>query len=282
MYKIIAMSSQNSWPSSLKSVALAGGITGAGVQLLTFPLDPVLTRMQVHGTGFHESVQYVRQTGGWFGGVKGPLGSAVIRRSVTFFPMEGGKLLSEFCGMSVFWGGVLGSAVGGFTESLVTTVSERYKTIKQANPSHVMPTMYPITGETLRYWYRGLWPNALKNVTANPILFAMSPQLTAYMPEGTPDGLKPFLSAFMLSHVVQLWGAPLERCRALMQTPVESLSRPEYGGLGFVDTLGMVYRREGVPGILKGYWLRSTRVGLVSGVTMTVYPKVLAFVHGHD
>lgn len=275
MYKHVAIVSQKPWTSALTEVALAGGITGAGVQLLTFPLDPILTRMQVHGSGFSAAVGHVRQTGGWFGGLKGPLVAASVRRSVTFFPMEGGKLLSVACGIDVFWGGVAGSAMGGFAESCVTTVSERYKTIKQANKHYALPAMYPVTRETLRYWYRGMFPNAVKNVTANPILFALSPRIAAHLPGWIPDSVKPFASAFALSHVVQLWGAPLERCRALMQTPSEALSRPEYGGLGVTDTLHTIYKHEGLAGILKGYWLRSTRVGLVSGVTMTVYPKVL-------
>lgn len=278
MNKHVALSPQLSWKSDLISVAQAGAVTGGVVQVLTFPSDPVLTRMQVQGDSFRMAVHHVAQQRMWFSGLKGPLISAMLRRSITFFPMEGGKYAAKACDISVFWGGMMGSAVGGFVESMVTTVSERYKTIKQSASASGSVGSSFFTAEKLRYWYRGGIPNTLKNVTANPILFAVSPKLHGYMPASIPDAYKPSVAAFCLAHVVQLWGAPLDRCRALMQTPGEKLPSSDYKGLGFVATLKQMYQQEGVSGMLRGYWLRSFRVGMVSGLTLMIYPKVMVVI----
>jgi hypothetical protein len=276
MYRMVAVSPQRSWSEQLKEVAIAGAVAGGGAQLGLFPMEAVMKRVQVDREGYREAIRHVCQNRVGFEGLKAPLLAAMMRRLITFFPMEAGRLGAESLQLSSFWGGVCGSAVGGAVESMVTTVSERHKMLKQAQGE--IPPMYPVTADRIRYWYRGMLPNTLKNVTANPVLFAMSPRLKQYFPDWMPAELSSFAAAFGSSFVVQLWGAPLDSCRALMQTPNKQF--PEYNSAGTLETLRLMHRHWGFSGLFKGYLGRSVKVGAMGGVTMAIYPRILKWVGG--
>lgn len=273
MNRYIACSSINTRPliSHIKRASTVGGITGVIVQFCTFPLETILTKVMVNGHTYTSAYKDMVQKKEFWHGASSPLIGAGLRRGITLTPIEIGKHYANTTNNSVFWFSVFGASIGGLLESTVTTVTERKKTLIQTTKSD-FPSPNTQGLNTLQFWYRGFVPNATKNIISNPVLFAMSPYLKTYMPEQLGPDINTFLSTFLVSFLTQLWGVPLERCRALMQAHPHA--NPVYAHLSCTQTIVNMYTLEGFKGIMTGYGLRSARTGLMSGLTMTLYPRI--------
>lgn len=164
--------------------------------LVTFPIQKILFRQQLHGVLTTEAVRQLQRDGlrNLYRGLLPPL----LQKSTTVAIMFGlyedfsRVLLDQACGSGVpeIVTRSFAAALAGTTEAILTPF-ERVQTLLQDHRHHARFNNTAHTFRTLlnehgiREWYRGLVPILLRNGPSNVLFFGLRGPIKEQLPEAT-------------------------------------------------------------------------------------------------
>ncbi|XP_030001470.1 solute carrier family 25 member 51b [Sphaeramia orbicularis] len=255
---------------------------------VTFPLQKILFRQQLHGVMMTEAARQIRRDGlsNLYRGLLPPL----LQKSFTVGMMFGlyedfsRVLLNQFIGSGVpdLVTRSFAAALAGTAEAVLTPF-ERVQTLLQDhrhqqrfnNTLHTFRTLKAEYG--MREWYRGLVPILLRNGPSNVLFFGLRGPIKEHLPEAKSwEGhlVNDFVCGGVLGAFLGIMFYPLNVVKSRTQSQVGGPFQP------WRQVLLTVWRERGgsVPKLFRGAHLNYHRSLLSWGIINATYEYLLKLI----
>lgn len=173
-----------------------GGIAGVANIMLTFPINKVMFRQQLHGDGFAQAFLGIYREGVWklYRGLPPPLFQKAISTSLMFGIYNDTNQIMTAVGMGGMASHVIASTTSGTIEATLTPF-ERVQTILQ-DPKYnrrfksFSTVVWEMRLLGLKEYYRGFSAVVIRNVVSNCVFFMARERLTSIMTFASSKGTR--------------------------------------------------------------------------------------------
>jgi solute carrier family 25 2-oxodicarboxylate transporter 21 len=272
--------------TSILSTVIAGGIAGISEVLVTYPLDLVKTRSQLHkgsNLGVFSSLTSILKTEGFSGmyrGILSPILAEAPKRALKFTSNELYKPLFSSPNKPITWIGSGGAgALAGATETIINCPFEVVKVRLQAkdNLSLYSGTFDAVTKiakkEGIFALYKGFEPQLLRNAAWNGTYFATVPLIkTLYEAKDAREkSMVAFIAGTIGGCIGTTLNTPLDVVKSRMQNQNTTATIKYKWSL---PSLVTIYSEEGIMALYKGYTARILRLGPGGGIMYLAFQLV--------
>ncbi|XP_077268039.1 mitochondrial 2-oxodicarboxylate carrier isoform X1 [Temnothorax americanus] len=284
----------------LKEAAIqigAGGSAGFIEVCIMHPMDLVKTRFQLqvkttksdplYYTGIRDCMTKMYKTEGlpaFWKGILPPILVETPKRAVKFFTFEQYKQFFLF-GASAPTPLTFSCAgfFAGVTEAILVNPFEVVKVKLQSNRKHVKesPSTVAVTKEIISKYglnglNKGLSATVMRNAVFNSFYFGFYHSVKGYIPASKEPWLE-FLTkvaiGFVSGTVASCLNIPFDVAKSRIQGPQDG--KTQYKGT--LNTMRVVYKREGFRALYKGLVPKVLRLGPGGAIMLVVYDYVHVF-----
>ncbi|XP_053976081.1 mitochondrial 2-oxodicarboxylate carrier isoform X1 [Hylaeus volcanicus] len=286
-------------PSLLREAVIqigAGGFAGFVEACMMHPMDLIKTRFQLqvkvaqqdalYYTGIHDCIKkmYIHEgLAAFWKGILPPIIMETPKRAVKFFSFEQYKKLfsnNTSKTMTYYYAGFL----TGVTEGILVNPFEVVKVQLQSNRKHIShsPSTFAVTqriltehGFGLNGLNKGLSATIMRNSIFNTFYFgiynSVVPQLLKQKDQ-VPELLLKFIVGFISGTVASCMNIPFDVAKSRIQGP-----QGEIQYKSTLQTIYLVYHREGFRALYKGLVPKILRLGPGGAIMLIVYEQVKSY-----
>jgi len=215
---------------------LQGAISGGIGILLSHPLDTIKTRIQTGKFSLR----------GLYAGVSNPMYSVVMEKAIVFGVYDRVK---NHLNSNEIWASAVAGGVAGAVSPTIVTPFEKFKIQKQIG----MQTQF-----CLKNLYRGYWATLAREIPGFVVYFSVFDSLYS------PNLSYPQVACLGGFTGIASWSAiyPQDVVKTHMQTT-------QTGNI--INTIKLIYSRQGLAGFYKGYTLALLRAVPLHAGTLTTF-----------
>ncbi|XP_034941694.1 mitochondrial 2-oxodicarboxylate carrier isoform X2 [Chelonus insularis] len=274
----------------------AGGSAGFVEVCMMHPMDIIKTRFQLqvkttennpmYYTGMRDCMRKIYLTEGlaaFWKGILPPIIAETPKRALKFFTFEQyKKIFSHGLSSPTPVTFALAGFCAGITEGIVVNPFEVVKVRLQSNRTQMKysPSTLTVTKEIIQEsgftgFNKGLSATALRNAIFNSCYFGFYHSVKSLIPVNKDPWIE-FLTkvslGFMAGTLASCLNIPFDVVKSRIQGPQGSMYYK-----GTLNTLGIVYRQEGLTALYKGLLPKILRLGPGGAIMLVVYDYMHEF-----